>query len=70
MKLASCLAQFGRILQRCLVLLPGILNAAASCHISVISGPNIDHGVENLVPTMPRSYANTYQPIEFPYQRN
>ncbi|MCJ9732405.1 hypothetical protein [Bradyrhizobium sp. PRIMUS42] len=70
MKLASCLAQFGSILQRCLGLHPGILNAAAGCLISVISWPNIDHCVENLVPTMPRSYANTYQPIEFPYQRN
>ncbi|WP_128931304.1 hypothetical protein [Bradyrhizobium zhanjiangense] len=65
-----CLAQIRRILQRCLDLLPGILNAATGCLISVISWPNIDHSVENLVPTMPRLYANTYQLIEFPYQRN
>ncbi|MBR0907395.1 hypothetical protein [Bradyrhizobium liaoningense] len=66
----SCLAQFGRILQRCLALLPGILNAAGGRLFSVISWPNIDHSIENLVPNMPRWYANIYQPIEFPYQRN
>ncbi|WP_407187217.1 hypothetical protein [Bradyrhizobium centrosematis] len=70
MKLGSCLAQFACRGQRCLDLHPGILDAEARCLIQVICWPNIDHGVENLVPTMPRAYANDYQPIEFPYQRN
>ncbi|WP_142252980.1 hypothetical protein [Bradyrhizobium sp. UNPF46] len=70
MKLDSCLAQFASRVQRCLDLHPGILDAAACCLIQVIRWPNIDHGVENLVPGMPCSYANDNQPIEFPYQRN
>ncbi|UPJ68775.1 hypothetical protein [Bradyrhizobium sp. 191] len=70
MKLGSCLAQFLPRVQRCLDLLPGILDAGARCLIPVICWPNIDHGVENFVPKLPRWYANDYQPIEFPYQRN
>ncbi|MCS3761973.1 hypothetical protein [Bradyrhizobium centrosematis] len=70
MKLGSCLAQFASRVQRCLDLHPGILDAEAGCPIQVIRWTNIDHGIENLVPTLPRSYANVYQAIEFPYQRN
>jgi hypothetical protein len=70
MELASCLAQIASRVQRCVDLHPGILDAEARCPNQVIRWPNIDHDVENLVPTMPRLYANSYQPIEFPYQRS
>jgi hypothetical protein len=70
MKPAFCLAQFAPHVQRCLGLHPGILDAAIGCPIQGIRWPNTDHHVENLVPAMPCSYANDYQPIEFPYQRN
>jgi hypothetical protein len=56
--------------QRRLELLPGILDALAGADIAAICRSNIDHCVENLVPNMPRSHTNNYQPIEFPYQNN
>jgi hypothetical protein len=68
--LASCLAQIGRIVQRSLDFHPGILHARPISPVPAICWSNIDHGFENLVPCMPRWYANDNQPIEIPYQRN
>jgi hypothetical protein len=70
MKLASCLAQFASRGQRCLGFAPWYFGCSSAPRSSVISWANIDHNVENLVPSLPRWYANIYQPIEIPYQRN
>jgi hypothetical protein len=53
-----------------LICTPVILHARNFARVPAIRWPNIDHVIENLVPGLPRWYANDNQPIEIPYQTN